>query len=90
MIARYFVRRDFVAVLLLVITLVGWIAFYTLPIAQYSPITPPEITISISYPEASPSVVAETVAAPIERQVNGIGGMRYISPQILPLTARTR
>ena len=83
MIARYFIDRPvFATVLSVVITLVGAISLYWLPIAQYPRITPPGIAISISYPGASAPVVADTVAAPIEQQVNGIEGMLYMSSQM--------
>ena len=64
-----------------VITLIGGIALFNLPVAQYPRITPPGVSISISYPGASSQVVAETVAAPIEQQVNGVPGMLYMSSQ---------
>jgi multidrug efflux pump len=83
MIARFFIDRPvFATVLSLVITLVGWIALRTLPMSLYPRITPPGISISISYPGASAPVVADTVAAPIEQQVNGIEGMLYMSSQM--------
>jgi len=76
MIARFFIDRPiFATVLSVVITLIGGIALYFLPMAQYPRITPPGISISISYPGASAPVVADTVAAPIEQQVNGVPGM---------------
>ncbi|MDR3635055.1 MAG: efflux RND transporter permease subunit [Isosphaeraceae bacterium] len=83
MIARFFIDRPiFATVLSLVITLIGGIALYSLPIAQYPRITPPGISITINYPGASAPVVADTVAAPIEQQVNGIEGMLYMSSQM--------
>jgi multidrug efflux pump len=83
MIARFFIDRPiFAAVLSIVITLIGAIALYSLPIAQYPRITPPGVSISISYPGASAAVVADTVAAPIEQQVNGVEGMLYMSSQM--------
>src|SRR5438045_7856992 len=62
-------------------TIVGAIALLNLPIAQYPRITPPGVVISISYPGANAQVVADTVAAPIEQQVNGVEGMLYMSSQ---------
>src|SRR5204862_1985327 len=59
----------------------GGIALFALPIAQYPPITPPSVQVGISYPGASAQVVADTVAAPIEQQVNGVPGMLYMSSQ---------
>ncbi len=83
MIARFFIDRPiFATVLSVVITLLGGIALYTLPMAQYPRITPPGISITMKYPGASAPVVADTVAAPIEQQVNGIEGMLYMSSQM--------
>jgi multidrug efflux pump len=82
MFSRFFIDRPiFATVLSVVITLVGFIALLSLPIAQYPRITPPGVAISISYPGASARVVADTVAAPIEQQVNGVPGMLYMSSQ---------
>src|ERR1700756_1907642 len=83
MISRFFIDRPiFAAVLSIVITLTGAIALLWLPIAQYPPITPPAVAVTINYPGASAQVVADTVAAPIEQQVNGIEGMLYMSSQM--------
>jgi multidrug efflux pump len=82
MISRFFIDRPiFAAVLSIVITLAGAIAAKFLPIAQYPPIAPPTVQVSCSYPGASAQVVADTVAAPIEQQVNGVEGMLYMSSQ---------
>ena len=73
MVSRFFIDRPiFATVLSVVITIVGAIALLNLPIAQYPRITPPGVAISISYPGANAQVVADTVAAPIEQQVNGV------------------
>src|SRR5439155_6858990 len=83
MISRFFIDRPiFATVLSVLITLTGAIALFSLPIAQYPPITPPSVQVSISYPGASAQVVADTVAAPIEQQVNGVPGMLYMSSQM--------
>src|SRR3979490_2981662 len=82
MISRFFIDRPiFATVLSIVITLIGAIALLTLPVAQYPRITPPGVVVSISYPGANAQVVADTVAAPIEQQVNGVEGMLYMSSQ---------
>jgi multidrug efflux pump len=82
MISHFFIDRPiFAAVLSIVITLTGYIALRWLPIAQYPEITPPSVQVAISYPGASAQVVADTVAAPIEQQVNGVPGMLYMSSQ---------
>src|SRR6266576_7257251 len=83
MISRFFIDRPiFAAVLSIFITLTGLIALLSLPIAQYPPITPPAVAVTIQYPGASAQVVADTVAAPIEQQVNGVEGMLYMSSQM--------
>src|SRR5579884_919043 len=82
MLSNFFIDRPiFATVLSVVITLIGGLALVTLPLAQYPHITPPGVSISIQYPGASAQVVADTVAAPIEQQVNGVPGMLYMSSQ---------
>ena len=71
-------RPIFAAVMSIVITLAGALAMLNLPIAQYPEITPPQITVSATYPGASADVVANNVAAPIEEQVNGADDMIYM------------
>ena len=80
--SRFFIDRPiFATVLSLVIALTGLIAYNYLSVAQYPRITPPGISISISYPGANAQEVADSVAAPIEQQVNGVEGMLYMSSQ---------
>src|SRR6266571_4523310 len=80
--ARFFIDRPiFASVLSIVITLAGGIAVWTLPVAQYPEITPPTVEVSASYPGANSQTVADTVAAPIEQQVNGVENMMYMSSQ---------
>ncbi|MBV9121807.1 MAG: efflux RND transporter permease subunit, partial [Planctomycetes bacterium] len=79
MFSRFFIDRPiFAAVLSIVITLAGGVAVFSLPIAQYPPITPPTISVACTYPGASAEVVSQTVASPIEQQVNGVEGMMYM------------
>jgi multidrug efflux pump len=80
--SRFFIDRPiFAAVLSIVVTLAGFIALVTLPVAQYPEITPPTVEVSATYPGANAKVVADTVAAPIEQQVNGVEDMMYMSSQ---------
>jgi len=80
--SRFFIYRPiFASVLSIVIVLAGSIALFTLPVAQYPEIAPPTVEVSASYPGANAQVVADTVAAPIEQQVNGVEGMMYMSSQ---------
>ena len=82
MFSQFFIDRPiFASVLSIIITLAGGIAVWLLPIAQYPEITPPTVEVSAVYPGANAQVVADTVAAPIEQQVNGVEGMLYMSSQ---------
>ncbi|WP_373652976.1 efflux RND transporter permease subunit [Schlesneria sp. DSM 10557] len=82
MFSRFFIDRPiFASVLSIVITLCGGIALFTLPVTQYPEITPPTVEVSAIYPGANARVVSDTVAAPIEQQVNGVEGMMYMSSQ---------
>ena len=79
-ISRFFIDRPiFATVLSIVITLTGFIALLFLPVAQYPRITPPGVAISINYPGANAQEVADSIAAPIEQQVNGVEGLLYMS-----------
>jgi multidrug efflux pump len=79
-ISRYCIDRPiFATVISIVITLAGAVAMINLPVAQYPDITPPQITVSATYPGADAEVVANNVAAPIEQQVNGADNMIYMN-----------
>src|SRR5262249_15712297 len=80
MISKFFIDRPVGAtVLSVVIVLVGVVALLRLPIAQYPEVVPPTVSVTTSYPGASAKVVAETVATPIEQEVNGVENMIYMT-----------
>src|SRR5438874_2075608 len=79
-ISHFFIDRPiFASVIAIVIVILGGVAFARLPVAQYPEIAPPTINVTGQYPGASADVVASTVVAPIEEQINGVEGMLYIS-----------
>jgi multidrug efflux pump len=80
--SHFFINRPiFAMVLSIVITLAGGVAVSTLSVAQYPEITPPTVSVTANYPGASADVVADTVAAPIEQEVNGVEDMLYMYSQ---------
>jgi len=80
--AHFFIDRPiFAAVLSIVIFLAGLLSLQVLPISEYPEVAPPSVIVSTSYPGASPAVVAETVAAPLEQAINGVENMLYMSSQ---------
>jgi multidrug efflux pump subunit AcrB len=81
--SRFFINRPiFASVLSIIVTLAGAVTWlFVLPVAQYPEIAPPTVEVSASYPGANAQVVADTVAAPVEQQVNGVEGMLYMSSQ---------
>jgi hydrophobe/amphiphile efflux-1 (HAE1) family protein len=81
-IAHFFIDRPvFAAVVSILITIMGIIAYPTLPIAQYPQVAPPTVVVTATYPGASAETLSETVATPIEEQVNGVEDMLYMSSQ---------
>ncbi|MGH8157398.1 MAG: efflux RND transporter permease subunit [Rhodanobacter sp.] len=81
-IAQFFVNRPIMAaVLSLLFVITGSIAVFKLPISEYPEVVPPTVVVHASYPGANPKVIAETVATPLEEQINGAEGMLYTSSQ---------
>jgi HAE1 family hydrophobic/amphiphilic exporter-1 len=80
--SHFFIDRPvFATVLGLFITIVGGIAYFTLPVSRYPEIAPPTIQVTASYPGASAEVVSQTVATPLEEQINGVENMLFFSSQ---------
>ncbi|TMH52514.1 MAG: hydrophobe/amphiphile efflux-1 family RND transporter, partial [Betaproteobacteria bacterium] len=80
MFSRFFIDRPiFAAVLSIFVVIAGLAAMRTLPIAQYPEIAPPVVTVTANYPGASAGVIEQTVAAPLENQINGVEHMIYMS-----------
>ncbi|WP_191084249.1 efflux RND transporter permease subunit [Roseococcus microcysteis] len=80
--ARFFIDRPvFAAVISIAITLIGAITAFRLPVSEYPEIAPPSVTITAMYPGATAETIAETVAGPIEQEVNGVDGLLYVTSQ---------
>ncbi|MGP1664321.1 MAG: efflux RND transporter permease subunit, partial [Rhodanobacter sp.] len=80
--AQYFIDRPIMAaVLSLLFVITGSLAVFQLPISEYPEVVPPTVVVRASYPGANPKVIAETVATPLENQINGVEGMLYTSSQ---------
>src|SRR5437763_16717957 len=80
--SEFFIDRPiFATVISVIITLVGAVALFTLPVAQYPEVTPPTVQVTALYPGANALTVRDTIAAPIEEQVSGDEGMLYMSSQ---------
>ncbi|GAA0887285.1 efflux RND transporter permease subunit [Rhodanobacter soli] len=81
-IAQFFVDRPIMAaVLSLLFVITGAIAVFQLPISEYPEVVPPTVVVRAAYPGANPKVIAQTVATPLEEQINGVEGMLYTSSQ---------
>lgn len=81
-ISRFFVDRPvFAGVLSVLIVVAGLIGMRALPISEYPEVVPPSIVVRATYPGANPKVIAETVATPLEEQINGVEDMLYMSSQ---------
>lgn len=80
---HFFIQRPiFAMVLSIFILIAGILSFYKLPLSEYPSVTPPTVQVIASYPGATPKVIADTVASPIEQAVNGVEGMLYMSSQM--------
>ncbi len=80
MFSRFFIERPIFANVIAIVTMIlGVVAAFALPVEQYPQITPPTVQVTAVYPGADSLVLADTVAAPIEQQVNGVEGMLYMS-----------
>ena len=79
---QFFIGRPrFAVVLSIVILLVGAISYFQLPISQYPEVAPPTVVVSTAYPGATPETIAQTVATPLEQEINGVEDMLYMESQ---------
>ncbi|WP_127025707.1 efflux RND transporter permease subunit [Rheinheimera mangrovi] len=82
MLSQFFIKRPiFAAVLSLLIFIGGAIAVWQLPITEYPEVVPPTVVVTANYPGANPKVIADTVASPLEQEINGVEDMLYMSSQ---------
>jgi multidrug efflux pump len=81
-ISNFFIKRPiFAAVISIIIFVIGAIAYFRLPLSEYPEVVPPTVVVRTSYPGANPTVIADTVASPLEQQINGVEGMLYMFSQ---------
>src|SRR6266480_2504864 len=81
-ISDFFIKRPiFAAVISIIIFVIGVLAYFRLPLSEYPEVVPPTVVVRTSYPGANPTVIADTVASPLEQQINGVEGMLYMFSQ---------
>jgi multidrug efflux pump len=81
-ISNFFIKRPiFAAVVSIIIFVIGALAYFRLPLSEYPEVVPPTVVVRTSYPGANPTVIADTVASPLEQQINGVEGMLYMFSQ---------
>ncbi|GBF26710.1 efflux pump membrane transporter BepE [bacterium MnTg02] len=79
---HFFIDRPiFAAVISIILTIIGAVSYFALPISEYPEIAPPTVVVTATYPGASAEVIANTVAAPLEQEINGVEGMLYVVSQ---------
>src|ERR1700712_1831596 len=80
--SKFFIDRPiFAGVLSVLIFILGLISLFAMPISEYPDVVPPSVVVRATFPGANPKVIVETVATPIEEQINGVEGMLYMSSQ---------
>ncbi len=81
-ISNFFIKRPiFAAVISIIIFVIGALAYFRLPLSEYPEVVPPTVVVRTTYPGANPIVIADTVASPLEQQINGVEGMLYMFSQ---------
>lgn len=81
-ISNFFIRRPiFAGVISIIIFVIGALAYLRLPLSEYPEVVPPTVVVRTAYPGANPTVIADTVASPLEQQINGVEGMLYMFSQ---------
>jgi multidrug efflux pump len=81
-ISNFFIKRPiFAAVISIIIFVIGALAYFRLPLSEYPEVVPPTVVVRTNYPGANPTVIADTVASPLEQQINGVEGMLYMFSQ---------
>src|SRR5271167_2661866 len=80
--SKFFIERPiFAGVISMLIFLAGAVSVFLLPISEYPEVVPPSVVVKAQFPGANPNVIAQTVATPLEEQINGTENMLYMSSQ---------